>query len=207
MPALTAKLEQGRAGWGRGRAGAGAGAAPGPGRDHRPWFGRREPSGCFRPSFSSFQYRLLFPSPAVLPVLFPEEIILQSPQVTGSWSCAQDARDDGPPAHQVRLRDPCLRLPDSPGLGENEMRTLAGESPRAGAASCASRRGARRRRVSVRRLRECPGCSGFLSCSPVAASGHTAPALCQAWSEAPRGFTQRAEVVLFELQHGCLSCV
>ncbi|XP_036904980.1 RNA helicase Mov10l1 [Sturnira hondurensis] len=35
-------------------------------------------------------------------VLFPEEIILQSPQVTGSWNQAQDTRDNGQPAHQNR---------------------------------------------------------------------------------------------------------
>ncbi|XP_053517917.1 RNA helicase Mov10l1 [Artibeus jamaicensis] len=35
-------------------------------------------------------------------VLFPEEIILQSPQVTGSWNHAQDTRDSGQPAHQNR---------------------------------------------------------------------------------------------------------
>ncbi|XP_053775794.1 RNA helicase Mov10l1 [Desmodus rotundus] len=35
-------------------------------------------------------------------VLFPEEIILQSPQVTGSWNLAQDTRDNGQPAPQNR---------------------------------------------------------------------------------------------------------
>ncbi|KAM5335673.1 RNA helicase Mov10l1 [Glossophaga mutica] len=35
-------------------------------------------------------------------VLFPEELVLQSPQVTGSWSHAQDTRDAGQPAHQNR---------------------------------------------------------------------------------------------------------
>ncbi|XP_035873058.1 RNA helicase Mov10l1 [Phyllostomus discolor] len=35
-------------------------------------------------------------------VLFPEEVILQSPQVTGGWNHAQDPGDDGPPAHQNR---------------------------------------------------------------------------------------------------------
>ncbi|XP_015449490.1 RNA helicase Mov10l1 [Pteropus alecto] len=35
-------------------------------------------------------------------VLFPEEVILQTPQVTRSWNCAQDAKTDGPPASKNR---------------------------------------------------------------------------------------------------------
>ncbi|XP_036167158.1 RNA helicase Mov10l1 [Myotis myotis] len=37
-------------------------------------------------------------------VLFPEEVILQSPQVTGSWNCAGDSKSDGQPAPEVPCR-------------------------------------------------------------------------------------------------------
>jgi putative helicase MOV10L1 len=36
-------------------------------------------------------------------VLFPEEIILQSPQVTGNWSHAQDTKNDGQSTTKVVL--------------------------------------------------------------------------------------------------------
>uniref|UniRef100_G1P7T8 RNA helicase Mov10l1 n=1 Tax=Myotis lucifugus TaxID=59463 RepID=G1P7T8_MYOLU len=38
-------------------------------------------------------------------VLFPEEVILQSPQVTGSWNCAGDGKSDGQPTPEEKNRE------------------------------------------------------------------------------------------------------
>ncbi|XP_057598035.1 RNA helicase Mov10l1 isoform X2 [Hippopotamus amphibius kiboko] len=57
-------------------------------------------------------------------VLFPEEIILQSPQVTWSWSPAQDTRGDGQPASKVNRKaanDRSKHVPEEQRAGAQDM--------------------------------------------------------------------------------------
>ncbi|XP_069346579.1 RNA helicase Mov10l1 [Eulemur rufifrons] len=75
-------------------------------------------------------------------VLFPEEIILQSPQVTGNWSHAQDTRKDGQSTAKVDRKttkdetkhgrkEKCVGAKDLPGVVALAAETsdLAGEIP------------------------------------------------------------------------------
>uniref|UniRef100_A0A8C9A6V4 RNA helicase n=1 Tax=Prolemur simus TaxID=1328070 RepID=A0A8C9A6V4_PROSS len=74
-------------------------------------------------------------------VLFPEEIILQSPQVTGNWSHSQDTRNDGQSTAKDRKtmkdetkrgrKEKCVGAKDLPGVVTlaAETSNLAGEIP------------------------------------------------------------------------------
>ncbi|XP_045410664.1 RNA helicase Mov10l1 [Lemur catta] len=74
-------------------------------------------------------------------VLFPEEIILQSPQVTGNWSHSQDTRNDGQSTAKDRKtmkdetkhgrKEKCVGAKDLPGVVAlaSETSNLAGEIP------------------------------------------------------------------------------
>ncbi|XP_072829885.1 RNA helicase Mov10l1 isoform X2 [Vicugna pacos] len=66
-------------------------------------------------------------------VLFPEEIILQSPQVMWDWNRAQDTQTDGPPASKGRkaTRDPAQVGVEERQAGAAQASGLVGKTPKA----------------------------------------------------------------------------
>ncbi|XP_032348454.1 RNA helicase Mov10l1 isoform X9 [Camelus ferus] len=66
-------------------------------------------------------------------VLFPEEIILQSPQVMWDWNHAQDTQTDGPPASKGRkaMRDQAQVGVEERQAGTVEASGLVGKTPKA----------------------------------------------------------------------------
>nr|KAF6270591.1 Mov10 like RISC complex RNA helicase 1 [Pipistrellus kuhlii] len=70
-------------------------------------------------------------------VLFPEEIILQSPQVAGSWNCAQDSKHEGQPTPEIREAekeqpDPATKTSQAGAQGTQGPAALAAETSHLG---------------------------------------------------------------------------